>query len=309
MRHYNNILYVSHGVSNEKEGLKQAVSLARNNDAALKILTLIPKLPEDIVGYKESFEHSISERVQKTLSDVISELKVGTIESSIELMTADIPAIDIIKYVLTHGYDIVVKEASLRNDTSGFEAIDMALLRKCPVPLWLSRPISKTRTEVKVAVAVDPESPEDSSEFLAFRMLHFSSSLAEKCNKTLDVISCWDYELENALRNSIFVKMPAEKVDEKVEERRQTHLTSFQNLVKKAEITCHYELQHLRGNPTDTIPDFVKQNNIDILFMGTVARTAIAGFMIGNTAENIIQQLPCSLVALKPHGFVSPVTL
>lgn len=41
--------------------------------------------------------------------------------------------------------------------------------------------------------------------------------------------------------------------------------------------------------------------------MGTVARTGIPGFIIGNTAENILQKIDCSLLALKPLGFVSPV--
>jgi universal stress protein E len=34
---------------------------------------------------------------------------------------------------------------------------------------------------------------------------------------------------------------------------------------------------------------------------------AIAGFVIGNTAENVLRELRCSLLALKPNGFVSPV--
>jgi len=51
----------------------------------------------------------------------------------------------------------------------------------------------------------------------------------------------------------------------------------------------------------------VENKNIDILVMGTVARTGIPGFVIGNTAENIVQKLSCSLMALKPRGFVSPV--
>jgi nucleotide-binding universal stress UspA family protein len=43
--------------------------------------------------------------------------------------------------------------------------------------------------------------------------------------------------------------------------------------------------------------------------MGTVARTGIAGFFMGNTAESILTQLECSVLTLKPQGFVSPVTL
>jgi len=49
------------------------------------------------------------------------------------------------------------------------------------------------------------------------------------------------------------------------------------------------------------------ETKIDILIMGTVARTGISGFIIGNTAENILQKIDCSLLALKPQGLVSPV--
>ena len=43
--------------------------------------------------------------------------------------------------------------------------------------------------------------------------------------------------------------------------------------------------------------------------MGTVARTGIPGLLIGNTAETILQRVDCSVLAVKPDGFVSPVGL
>jgi nucleotide-binding universal stress UspA family protein len=43
--------------------------------------------------------------------------------------------------------------------------------------------------------------------------------------------------------------------------------------------------------------------------MGTVARTGIPGLIIGNTAEAILDQITCSVLAAKPPGFVTPVTL
>lgn len=61
------------------------------------------------------------------------------------------------------------------------------------------------------------------------------------------------------------------------------------------------------GVTDESISDFIEKNDIDILVMGTVARTGIYSFVIGNTAENILQKLCCSLLALKPNGFVSPV--
>ena len=43
--------------------------------------------------------------------------------------------------------------------------------------------------------------------------------------------------------------------------------------------------------------------------MGTVGRTGIPGLLIGNTAETILQQVDCSVLAIEPPGFVTPVTL
>jgi nucleotide-binding universal stress UspA family protein len=45
----------------------------------------------------------------------------------------------------------------------------------------------------------------------------------------------------------------------------------------------------------------------DLVVMGTIARTGISGFIIGNTAESILDQLTCSVLAVKPPGFVTPV--
>jgi nucleotide-binding universal stress UspA family protein len=40
-----------------------------------------------------------------------------------------------------------------------------------------------------------------------------------------------------------------------------------------------------------------------------VGRTGIPGFLIGNTAEQVLSEVTCSVLALKPRGFVSPVTI
>ena len=32
-----------------------------------------------------------------------------------------------------------------------------------------------------------------------------------------------------------------------------------------------------------------------------------SGISIGNTAERVLRKLPCSVLAVKPDGFVSPV--
>ena len=46
-----------------------------------------------------------------------------------------------------------------------------------------------------------------------------------------------------------------------------------------------------------------------MVVMGTVGRTGIPGFITGNTAEMILSQVESSVLAIKPKGFRTPVTL
>ena len=59
--------------------------------------------------------------------------------------------------------------------------------------------------------------------------------------------------------------------------------------------------------PEEVIPEFVVAEGVDILVMGTVARGGIPGLLIGNTAERVLRKITCSVLAIKPDEFVSPV--
>jgi nucleotide-binding universal stress UspA family protein len=63
----------------------------------------------------------------------------------------------------------------------------------------------------------------------------------------------------------------------------------------------------LEGDAEKLIPEMAKRKGIELIVMGTVTRTGIAGFIIGNTAERVLQQVDCSVLTVKPDGFVTPV--
>jgi universal stress protein E len=65
----------------------------------------------------------------------------------------------------------------------------------------------------------------------------------------------------------------------------------------------------LKGEPGSVIAEFAEAKKIDLIVMGTVGRTGLAGFIMGNTAETILRAVRCSVIAVKPEGFESPVTL
>lgn len=310
MHQFQNILFVSYGIRDEMDGLKQALSLARNNHAALKILIVCPELPSSHEEYKKSYEEFLKERMEQSIQATKAVLKMNEIEPqiSIEIDCGTVPVVRIIRHVLRSAHDLVIKEAEPKKGGKGFEALDVALLRQCPCPVWLCRPIRHSRDNIKVAVAIDPENEEQVGRDLALRLLQLSRSLADSCSGELTIISCWVYQYEDYLRDRIYIKVTKKELNRIVSQTQTEHLLALETLIKEANIGGRYQIQHVKGHPEHVMQQIIEDRKIDVLVMGTVARTGIPGFIIGNTAESVVQQLSCSLLALKPNGFISPVT-
>jgi nucleotide-binding universal stress UspA family protein len=99
-------------------------------------------------------------------------------------------------------------------------------------------------------------------------------------------------------------------VDHIVGQAMNRHARFLDQLIEKTPMSSVVPAKHLvRGRPADAIIDFVASHLIGLLVMGTVGRTGIPGLLIGNTAERVLGEVTCSVLALKPRGFVSPVTL
>jgi universal stress protein E len=58
----------------------------------------------------------------------------------------------------------------------------------------------------------------------------------------------------------------------------------------------------VKGDPRVVIAEFAASHHADLLVVGTVARSGVAGRIIGNTAEAVLNQLPCSMLVVKPDG-------
>jgi universal stress protein E len=64
------------------------------------------------------------------------------------------------------------------------------------------------------------------------------------------------------------------------------------------------------GNRADeTILRFIEEYQIDLLVVGSVGRGGVPGITIGNTAERLLPEISCSVLAVKPPDFVCPVQL
>lgn len=55
----------------------------------------------------------------------------------------------------------------------------------------------------------------------------------------------------------------------------------------------------LEGNPAKKIVEYAKENNFDLIVMGTMGRSGISKFMIGSVAEKVVRTSPVPVLTVK----------
>lgn len=306
MHSLQNIWYVTHDTDKQRAGLVKALELAQSNTQALNILVLTPIFPRSLAEHKRQYVQMLSKEIVEQINTLQTQLHTK-VEPKIYHADDKHSAIVISQHMVDNNADLVIKEKTA-STTAGLSSLDMSLLRKCPCPVWLAADESvNTQKSLNIAVAIDPIDAEDSAEELSISMLKSASQYATINNTHFKIVSCFEYSIEPTLRNNNWLKLTDEQITEEIDSAFTDYEGALNKLITNSGITSNFEICHLRGAASEQIPIFTKENDIDVLFMGTVARTGIVGYFIGNTAENIFQQLDCSLVAFKPSGFVSPI--
>ena len=324
MQRFKDILFIAGPDSVGGAALECAAILAVNNQARLTVVRVIEEMPLELklVDRVLSADDLQAEIVAKHRQKLEQQLVAWNKKIEIEVrVLIGKPFLQIIREVLRNGADLVVKMA----ESGGwldrvFGSDDMHLLRKCPCPVWLIKSDSP-RAYQRILAAVDVDDlypPEELNTRyqLNLQVLEIASSLALSEFAELHIVHAWRAIGESEMRSG-FIKSSEDEVVAYVEEVRQQHGQNLDELVdeimsKLGRNTSGYlkpETHLLKGYPGEDIPALAREIEADLVVMGTIARTGISGFIMGNTAETILNRLDCSVLAIKPPGFETPITL
>jgi len=322
MKRFKNILFVKEQATGNEAALERAITLAQDNQASLTVIDVVEQSPSGFSVIPQGFtaqtlQQAIIDERQEQLEHLLAFVrKKMTIETRI---ITGIPYLEITRKVLRDGHDLVVKPAYNSGGLNArlFGGTDSHLLRKCPVPVWLMK-VTKSAKIQKILAAIDigHEGEPESGDALSLQILELASSQALAEFSELHIVHAWEVFGESVLRSGRG-SISSEEVDHCVDEEERRHRcwveglyqTAIQNVGEDALNYLKPQVRMPKGLPKDVIPRLVQDIDIDLVVMGTVARTGIPGFFIGNTAEMILQNINCSVLAVKPDGFVSPVTL
>jgi universal stress protein E len=293
--------------------LRRAAHLAQTNQAQLTIVDVIEELPRDMrmlmvaVTPMELQELVIQERL-KYLEPIVATLGREGVQAGVTILTGT-PFLAIIRQVLRQKHDLVIMAADGRSRLKGqlFGTTSLHLMRKCPCPVWVMKPTWRERFH-RILAAVDPAGGEEEANLLNIKIMDLATSLAEMEQSELHIVHAWDLRGEHQLR--VHTRISSAKMSQLADQTRERHQKGFNELIGNYPLQdLNHRLHFLKGDPAASITSLAAEHAIDLIIMGTVCRTGVAGFFIGNTAENVLQLVDCSVLTVKPQGFVSPVRL
>lgn len=306
MKRFKNILFLADPIENVEMALKQALAIYDLEDSRITIVEAAKDISASFVEagvISDGLRDEVLAERRKNAEALIENIDVvGDIE--VKLLTGT-PFIEVIQEVIRGNYDLLVKPSA---DAGAFDRLlgsnDMHILRKCPCPVWIVKPTRKHKHK-KIIAAVDPDQTK-ANVGLNQLILELASSLAAHHNAELHVVAAWGLQGQFAMRLQQY-QSELDKLRKDMKAATRHWLKELTTPFKSDDVELHTHL--IEGRASDVILKEAKERSADLIVMGTVGRVGIAGYFMGNTAERILDDIGCSVLAVKPSTFKSPITV
>jgi nucleotide-binding universal stress UspA family protein len=304
---------IADSADKQNAALERAALLALENRALLTVACVVETPPEGDTRIAAGHSADLCEmRIQemlvqehtRRLESLIAPFRDVGVEVQARILRGT-PFLEIIREVLGSQHDLLMMTADGESGLKCalFGSTCMHLMRKCPCPVWVIKPAHR-KLYARILAAVDPCPSDRERTALNIKIIELAASLARAEQSELYVVHAW-----NASRlSSLGSRFSRSDMDRMVSDIRQEHVSWLEKLLQECLLdNVRHQVHLLEGEAGELIPSMAKKKKIDVIVMGTVCRTGIAGFFIGNTAEKVLRRVDCSVLTVKPDGFMTPV--
>lgn len=279
------------------EAIERALWLAKLNSARLLFFNAIDisAAAQRMIDESEGEKNSVQEESKSVLLDLVARAAEYGVTADSEVAFGK-SWVEIIRRVLIRDHDLVV--VGTRHLSATWSVIigstGIKLLRKCPCPVWITQPQENKQIE-SILVAHDLKPVGDLA-------MELGCSMAKLHDAQLHILHSVEFpEFDNAFEQHV--------ADDKMAFYRSNAKGHIEAQLANCNLTKTPRIHLVTGSADLAVLEHIAKYNIQLLTMGTIARSGIPGFITGNTAERLLPGIPCSVLAVKPADFVSPVTL
>lgn len=280
---------------------QQAIWVAKANGGVIRYVhsTHDAVYREEVTAEQPLVHTGLSQAGIRALEGIVEETKNSGVEARLDICE-DRAWLEITRRALADRANLVIvgKRNANREGGRRLGSVAIKLLRKCPCPVWVVRPAHDLVHRLVLA-ATDLSPVGDLA-------VSYGAFLAQRHSCNLHVVHAWQMPMSLQMRASRLSEEELERAVDEIKQEINAHIRS--NLT---EYSCTDGLTtHLsKGAPSQVIREAVAHLDPDLLVMGSISRAGIAGLLIGSTAERLLDRVDCSILAVKPADFVSPVTL
>jgi len=242
----------------------------------------------------------IAERVHDAQDRIIAELAGSLADDDLKITTSvshERPASDaIVSRALELQPRFVVKGTQYHSpaERATFSFTDWQLIRKLDRPLWLVKPNAWKDAPVIVA-AVDPTHRDDETGALDQVIVDVAKSVSDRVGGRLLLLHTYHRLVEigaHAMLTFKPVKLPIDELDQKI---REDHRRKLDALAAANDIPAD-RVHQLPGRTDELLPAFARTKGADLVVMGALSRNRLKRRMLGSTAEQVLDHLPCDIL-------------
>lgn len=281
--------------------VSKAIQLAHAFGAELELFHAIASpIYVDTLGLTETNADQVEQeqltQYRQRLERIAARARLHT--ASVSVAAAwDYPVYEaIVRRAAEIGADLVVAERHAgRHHAAGvLRLADWELLRLCPVPVLLVKR-SRPYHAPTVLTAVDPDHAGGKTAQLDEAILAAGAFVASGLRGELHVVHACMPGPDRPVTGAEGVPAALDK-------------TRFERGLRPGDIPPEHR-HLLAGDPRDVIAEIARNVGADIVVAGALSRSGLQRFLIGNTAERLLDELSCDLLIVKPAEFACPVPL
>jgi universal stress protein E len=288
-----------------QQALRRAVWLASRTHGNLTIfatLDLPPFVQALLQQQLEQTPHELAQEAGETLERFVAQAKRDGVQARPKLAFGA-PWREICRQVQSEKHDLVIVGTRHMGPVGRIllGSTGMKLLRNCPCPVWVARPDANwDRLNILV--------PSDFSD-VSLEALRIAVNGGQFVDTQLHVVHALQGQLGPP---AWYGRVPRQMVEEyiavqRAEAKKKLHEQLARTGGRALQMGAHVHV--IDGPPDEVILKAIVDLHIDLVVMGTSARSGISSLVLGNTTERLISHMKCSLLAVKPPGFECPVSL
>lgn len=308
MKRFQNILVAVDTRFDKHPALEWAIRLAEHNQAKLKIVEVLPEfswIQRRVMPDAEDMRKRLTDDSQNNLESLAEPARGRGVDVTTRVFVGKTSE-QIMDEVTRSNHDLVVRvtKGAHSQATGVFGTTSMRLLRNCGCAVWLVRPDAPVRFN-RVLAAIDPVPKDVAHESMNKKVMELGISTAEYEDGELHVVHAWQLFATTKVKARLGPG-EFEAIERKAEAEVVTALDDFLAPFGMTHSSDGVHLVRDEVKAASAITGLAKQLDVGIIILGTVARSGVAGAMIGNTAEHVLDHAECSVLAIKPDRYTSP---